>query len=30
LFEDNSLVREAFSENGQGKVLLLDGGGSLR
>ncbi|MDA0189355.1 MAG: ribonuclease E activity regulator RraA [Proteobacteria bacterium] len=30
LFEDNSLVREAFGENGQGKVLVIDGGGSLR
>ena len=30
IFEDNSLVREAFAENGQGKVLLIDGGGSLR
>ena len=30
LFEDNSLVRESFAENGQGKVLVIDGGGSLR
>lgn len=30
LFEDNSLVREAFAENGTGKVLVIDGGGSLR
>jgi len=30
LFEDNSLVREAFAENGKGKVLVIDGGGSLR
>jgi regulator of ribonuclease activity A len=30
LFEDNSLVRELFGENGQGKVLVVDGGGSLR
>lgn len=30
IFEDNSLVREAFGENGQGKVLVIDGGGSLR
>ena len=30
LFEDNSLVRTAFAENGQGKVLVVDGGGSLR
>lgn len=30
LFEDNSLVREAFAEPGHGKVLVIDGGGSLR
>lgn len=30
IFEDNSLVRELFSENGQSKVLVVDGGGSLR
>jgi len=30
VFEDNSLVREAFAENGAGKVLVVDGGGSLR
>lgn len=30
LFEDNSLVREAVGENGNGKVLVIDGGGSLR
>ncbi len=30
LFEDNSLVREAFADNGKGKVLVIDGGGSLR
>ncbi|PKO33247.1 MAG: ribonuclease activity regulator protein RraA [Betaproteobacteria bacterium HGW-Betaproteobacteria-7] len=30
IFEDNSLVREAFGEKGQGKVLVIDGGGSLR
>ncbi len=30
LFEDNSLVRTALSENGKGKVLVVDGGGSLR
>jgi regulator of ribonuclease activity A len=30
VFEDNSLVREAFAANGQGKVLVIDGGGSLR
>jgi regulator of ribonuclease activity A len=30
IFEDNSLVREAFGESGKGKVLVIDGGGSLR
>lgn len=30
LFEDNSLVREALGEPGTGKVLVIDGGGSLR
>ncbi|MBL8398414.1 MAG: ribonuclease E activity regulator RraA [Candidatus Accumulibacter sp.] len=30
IFEDNSLVRDAFAENGQAKVLVIDGGGSLR
>ena len=30
VFEDNSLVREAFAENGEGKVLVIDGGGSMR
>lgn len=30
LFEDNTLVREALAENGAGKVLVIDGGGSLR
>ena len=30
LFEDNSLVRTAFGEDGKGKVLVVDGGGSLR
>lgn len=30
LFEDNSLVREAFAEDGKGKVLVIDGGGSMR
>ncbi|MDR0771135.1 MAG: ribonuclease E activity regulator RraA [Burkholderiales bacterium] len=30
IFEDNSLVREALSENGEGQVLVVDGGGSLR
>ncbi|QKS31192.1 MAG: ribonuclease E activity regulator RraA [Candidatus Accumulibacter similis] len=30
LFEDNSLVREVLAEDGHGRVLLIDGGGSLR
>jgi len=30
VFEDNSLVREAFEEAGAGRVLVVDGGGSLR
>lgn len=30
LFEDNSLVREALGEDGRGKVLVVDGGGSQR
>ena len=29
-FEDNSLVRAALEEPGQGRVLVVDGGGSLR
>ena len=29
-FEDNSLVREAVDEPGDGRVLVVDGGGSLR
>jgi len=29
-FEDNSLVREALQEQGEGRVLVVDGGGSLR
>lgn len=28
--EDNTLVRETLSEPGHGKVLVVDGGGSLR
>ena len=28
--EDNSLVREAVRSQGQGRVLVIDGGGSLR
>lgn len=30
LFEDNSLVREAVAEDGDGKVLVIDAGGSRR
>lgn len=30
VFEDNSLVRAALEEPGDGKVLVVDGGGSLR
>ena len=30
LFEDNSLVRAVLGEPGTGKVLVVDGGGSLR
>ncbi len=30
LFEDNSLVREALAEPGDGHVLVIDGGGSKR
>ena len=29
-FEDNSLVREMLEEAGQGRVLVVDGGGSMR
>ncbi|MDQ6683795.1 MAG: ribonuclease E activity regulator RraA [Pseudomonadota bacterium] len=29
-FEDNSLVKAALDEAGQGRVLVVDGGGSLR
>jgi len=29
-FEDNSKVREQVSKDGRGKVLVIDGGGSLR
>ena len=28
-FEDNSRVKEAVAEPGEGRVLLIDGGGSL-
>tara|TARA_R110002049_G_scaffold307901_2_gene510098 strand:- start:3536 stop:4012 length:477 start_codon:yes stop_codon:yes gene_type:complete len=30
LFEDNSLARQQLESDGQGKVLVIDGGGSLR
>lgn len=30
LFEDNSLVRKVLSTTGTGKVLVVDGGGSMR
>lgn len=30
VYEDNSLVRTALEEPGQGRVLVVDGGGSLR
>lgn len=30
VFEDNSLVRQALEKPGQGRVLVVDGGGSLR
>ncbi len=30
LFEDNTLVRETLEQPGAGKVLVVDGGGSLR
>ncbi len=30
LFEDNSLVRKAVESPGAGRVLVIDGGGSLR
>ncbi|MFD2177031.1 ribonuclease E activity regulator RraA [Veronia pacifica] len=29
-FEDNGLIRNTASTNGEGKVMLIDGGGSLR
>jgi regulator of ribonuclease activity A len=29
-YEDNSLLREALTEPGQGRVLVVDGGGSLK
>ena len=30
VFEDNTLVRAALEKDGNGKVLVVDGGGSLR
>jgi regulator of ribonuclease activity A len=30
VYEDNKLVREALDHDGKGKVLVIDGGGSLR
>lgn len=30
VFEDNSLVRSALEEDGAGRVLVVDGGGSMR
>lgn len=30
LFEDNSLVRKVLEQPGQGRVLVIDGGGSMR
>ena len=30
VFEDNTLVRRALEEAGEGRVLVIDGGGSLR
>ena len=30
IFEDNALVREMLAEPGQGAMLVIDGGGSLR
>ncbi len=30
VFEDNVLVKDALAEPGNGKVLIIDGGGSLR
>ena len=29
-FEDNSLVRKALETNGDGKILIIDGGASMR
>lgn len=30
VFEDNSLVRQTLEEQGRGRVLVVDGGGSMR
>ena len=30
VFEDNTLVRQALEQPGEGRVLVVDGGGSLR
>jgi regulator of ribonuclease activity A len=30
VFEDNTMVREAVEQPGEGRVLVVDGGGSLR
>jgi regulator of ribonuclease activity A len=30
VFEDNHLVKEALREQGRGRVLVVDGGGSMR
>ncbi|HEV7366153.1 MAG TPA: ribonuclease E activity regulator RraA [Gemmatimonadales bacterium] len=30
VFEDNTLVRQALESSGRGRVLVVDGGGSLR
>jgi regulator of ribonuclease activity A len=30
VFEDNTLVRQALESAGQGRILVVDGGGSLR
>lgn len=30
VFEDNALVRTALEEKGEGRVLVVDGGGSMR
>ena len=30
VFEDNTMVREAVGQPGEGRVLVVDGGGSLR